>query len=32
MGCVGRVRGIKGVFMVYFESETAQVEMKSGRV
>ena len=34
-GRLGGVRGIKeyqGVFRVYFVSETAQVELKSGRV
>ena len=31
-GCVGGVRGCKGVFRVHFASEMAQVELKSGRV
>jgi len=31
-GCLGGVRGYWGVFGVYYESETAQVELKSGRV
>ena len=31
-GCFGRVDGYEGVFGVYFVSETAQVELKSGQV
>jgi hypothetical protein len=31
-GCLAGGRGHQGVFRVYFVSETAQVEMKSGRV
>jgi len=31
-GCLGGVEGHYGVFRVYFVSETAQVELKSGRV
>ena len=31
-GCLGGVRGYEGVSRVYFVSETAQVELKSGRV
>ena len=31
-GCLGGVRGNKGVFRVYFMSETAQVELTGGRV
>ena len=31
-GCLEGVRGHKGASGVYFESETAQVELKSGRV
>jgi len=31
-GCLGGVRGYQGVSGVYFVSETAQVELKSGRV
>jgi hypothetical protein len=31
-GCSGGVRGHQGVSRVYFESETAQVELRSGPV
>ena len=31
-GCVGCVRGYCGVSRVYFASEAAQVELKSGRI
>jgi len=31
-GCLGRVMGYHGVVRVYFVSETAQLELKSGRV
>jgi len=31
-GCLGGVKGHYGVFRVYFVSETAQVELKSGGV
>ena len=31
-GCLGGVKEHYGVFRVYFVSETAQVELKSGRV
>ena len=31
-GCLGGVRGYEGVFRVYIVSETAQLELKSGRV
>ena len=31
-GCTGGVRGCEGVLRMYFVSETAQVELKSGRV
>jgi len=30
--CVGGVKGHYGMFGVYFVSETAQVELKSGRM
>ena len=30
--CQGVLRSFRGVFRVYFVSETAQVELKSGRV
>jgi hypothetical protein len=32
MGCWRGVRGHAGVLRVYFVSETAQVELRSGRV
>jgi len=31
-GCLAGVKGYEGVCMVYHVSETAQVELKSGRV
>ena len=31
-GCLGGVRGCSGVYVVYFVSDTTQVELKSGRV
>jgi hypothetical protein len=31
-GCLGGIRGYQGVSRVIFVSETAQVELKSGRV
>jgi len=31
-GRLGGIRGFGGLFMVYLVSETAQVELKSGRV
>ena len=32
LGVLGGVCGYRGVFRVYFASETAQVELKRGRV